>query len=253
MTKANDYERYAAERQQRLQKGQSLPHRFVEKPAMKSLLPDLSGKKVLLIGCGTGEESVLLSEFGAESIVGIDNSPTSIQLAKETYPEHTFEVVDMNNLPYEDASFDFVYSSLAVHYSATPGELYKEIARVLKQGGAFQFSTVHPLRWASERIEIDGVTSKVLGYSEDENHPRLYGSYMDFRSHSETFPNGEVLEFWVGPPSLHFRLLQQAGFQVESFIETQPIEECKAVDAYYYERNSHFPQFAVFSARKHEK
>lgn len=253
MTRANNYDRYAAERQQKLQKGQSLPHRFVEKPAMRGLLPDLSSKKVLMVGCGTGEESALLGEFGARDIVGIDNSLKSIELARSAYPEHAFTVVDMNELPYEDATFDFVYSSLAVHYSPTPGDLYREIARTLRPGGFFQFSTVNPLRWASERIEINGATSKVLGYSEDENHPRLYGSYMDFRSHSETFPNGEVLEFWVGPPSLHFRLLQQAGFQVESFIETQPIEECKAVDAYYYERNSHFPQFAVFSARKHEK
>jgi ubiquinone/menaquinone biosynthesis C-methylase UbiE len=246
----NDYDQYAAQRQEELKKGEKLLHRFVEKPAMKKLLPDLSSKKVLMLGCGTGEESVLLEEFGATNMIGVDLSKESVRLANETYPNHSFSVADMHNLDFEDVSFDFVYSSLTIHYSSHPFDVYKEILRVLKPGGTLQFSIGHPMRWASESIGIDGKQTKLMGYTEGETRPRLYGNYSDFKKYDETFPSGEVLQFWIGPPSMHFGLLRQAGFEVTDFIETRAIEETKQVNEYYYERFSHFPQFAVFAAVK---
>lgn len=250
MSSINDYDHYAALRQKELKAGEKLPHRFVEKPAMKQLLPNLNGKKVLMLGCGTGEESTMLTDFGATTLVGVDLSAESIRLAKESYPPHEFLTADMHNLPFEDSSFDFAYSSLTIHYSKTPVEVYKEIHRVLKPGGVLQFSVGHPMRWASERIDIEGVTTKVLGFSENKDVPRLYGSYSSFQEYDETFPSGETLRFWIGPPSIHFNLLVKSGFAVEKFIETKAVDECKDVDRYYYERFSQFPQFTVFSARK---
>lgn len=248
----NDYDYYAAQRQEELQKGEKLPHRFVEKPAMKKLLPDLTNKKTLMLGCGTGEESVLLEQFGAQSMTGIDISTKSIELASQSYPAHSFHVGDMHNLDFEDASFDFVYSSLTVHYSARPIDVYKEVWRALKPGGIFQFSVGHPLRWASERVVLDGVSHKLMGYAEGNEKPRLFGSYSSFQQYEETFPNREVLRFWIGPPSMHFGLLREVGFEVTDFVETRAVEDCRAVDENYYERFSNFPQFAVFVAKKSE-
>lgn len=84
----NDYDNFASQIQDDLLAGRKPPHRFVEKPAMKKLLPDLKNKKVLMVGCGTGEESTLLEEFGAISLVGIDLSKDSVRLAQERYPNH---------------------------------------------------------------------------------------------------------------------------------------------------------------------
>ncbi|TAH33545.1 hypothetical protein EYC58_01105 [Candidatus Saccharibacteria bacterium] len=106
------------------------------------------------------------------------------------------------------------------------------------------------MRWASERIELDGQTAKVMGYTEGDAAPRLYGNYSGFRQYEETFPSGEVLSFWVGSPSMHFGLLKEAGFRVEEFIETKAIDECKDVNMNYYLRFSNFPQFTIFSAAK---
>lgn len=250
MTKVNDYDRYAVLRQNQLKNGLKLPHRFVEKPAMKSVLPNLAGKRILMLGCGSGEESQLLEEYGGANMVGIDLSAESVKLANETYPAHQFLVGDMHKLEFADGEFDFVYSSLTIHYSEDPLAVYKEVSRVLKPGGLLQFSVGHPTRWASERITIDGVKTKVLGYSEGETKPRLYGSYNKFAKYQETFQSGEVLEFWTGPPSMHFNLLKQAGFSVEEFIETKCIDECKEVDEFYYERFREFPQWVVFVAKK---
>ncbi|MDN5275018.1 MAG: ubiE/COQ5 methyltransferase family protein [Candidatus Saccharibacteria bacterium] len=246
----NDYDQYAAQRQKELKKGEKLPHRFVEKPAMRKLLPNLKDKKILLLGSGTGEESMLLEEFGAGPMVGIDLSKESVRLANESYPKHEFRVADMHKLPFDDSTFDFVYSSLTIHYSSTPIEVYKEVMRVLKPGGVFQFTVAHPMRWASERIMINEVPTKVMGYTEGDRPPRLYGNYSGFQVYDETFSSGETLRFWVGPPSMHFGLLRQAGFVVTDFVETKAVEETKQVDEYYFERFSRFPQFVVFVAKK---
>lgn len=250
MAQVNDYDNWAAIRQKELKAGEKLPHRYVEKPAMRKLLPDLTGKKVLLLGCGTGEESQLLAEYGATNMIGIDLSQESVRLAQESYPGITFSVGDMHQLEFEDNSFDFVYSSLTIHYSSSPADVYKEIYRILRPGGSLQFSVGHPVRWASERIDIDGITTKILGYSENEEHRRLYGTYSSFKEYDETFKSGEILRFWVGPPSMHFSLLREAGFMVDSFVETRAIEDCKDVDEYYFVRNHEFPQFVVFVAKK---
>lgn len=251
MDQVNDYDRYAALRQKELQKGEKLPHRFVEKPAMKKYLSDLTGKRILMLGCGTGEESVLLESYGAREMVGIDLSAESIRLAQETYPNHTFVAGDMHTLDFSDQEFDFVYSSLTIHYSNEPLKVYQEIHRVLKPDGIIQFSVGHPMRWASKHVNVDGQSSKVLGYSDNyDDKPDLYGSYLEFAQYEETFASGEILQFWVGPPSMHFNLLQEAGFTVQNFIETKAIEEAKLVAPYYYERFSNIPQFMVFVAQK---
>ena len=131
----------------------------------------LKNKKILMLGCGTGEESKLLETFGAnpEQLTGIDLSEKSIEIAKNTYKNVEFIVADMNKLPFENESFDFVYSSLAIHYSATPEETYKEVYRVLKKGGQFLFSVGHPLRWSSEEKNIEGETIRIIGCSKNDN------------------------------------------------------------------------------------
>lgn len=246
----NDYDKYAAQRQDELKKGEKLPHRFVEKPAMKKLLPKLQGKTVLLLGCGTGEETLLLEDYGATSMEGIDLSPESVRLANKSYPKHRFTVSDMHKLNFDDNSFDFVYSSLTVHYSPKPLDVYKEVFRLLKPGGTFQFSIGHPMRWASERVIINDIPHKLMGYTEGDTRPKLFGNYSDFHEYEETFPSGEVLRFWIGPPSMHFGLLRDAGFAITDFVETKAIDECKEVDENYYQRFSYFPQFVVFVAKK---
>ncbi len=250
MPSINDYDHYAALRQKELQHGEKLPHRYVEKPAMESVLPDLGNKRVLMLGCGSGEEALLLENHGATDLVGIDLSSESIRLARKSYPKHQFLVGDMHHLDFPDGKFDFVYSSLTVHYSSDPLSVYEEVCRVLIPGGYLQFSVAHPIRWASERITLGGKKAKVLGYTEGDGKPRLFGSYNNFAEYQETFPSGEVLQFWVGPPSMHFSLLKKAGFSIEEFVETHAIAECKEEHPEYYERSSNFPQFTVFVAKK---
>lgn len=250
MNTHNNYDAFAEKRQQELRNGTKLSHRYVEKPMMLGMLPSVVGKRGIMLGCGTGEESVFLREAGARELLGIDQSPASIALARQTYPENDFMVGDMHSLDIRDADVDFIYSSLVVHYSSDPTVVYREAWRILKPGGFMLLSLGHPLRWASTSVEINGTPTRVIGSSEDKAHPHLYGKYNTFEEHSALFPGGEELRFWIAAPSFHFKLLREAGFIVEDFSESQAIHEVEAVDPYYYQRYSEFPQFMAFLVRK---
>lgn len=54
----------------------------------------------------------------------------------------------MNNLTFDSESFDFVYSSLALHYSDDWDNLLIGINRVLKPRGTLLFSTHNPEYWS---------------------------------------------------------------------------------------------------------
>lgn len=246
----NDYDKFAKMRQEQILKGQKRPHRFLEKPMMRRMLPDLTGKKILMLGCGTGDECLLLQTFGASDMTGIDLSAESIKLAKSTYPDFEFCVGDMHHLPFENDTFDFVYSSLVIHYSENPSAVYNEINRVLKKGGQLLFSIGHPLRWASENITIEGKECKILGFQSKNEDNKIYGNYNTFAKHSHFFPNGEVLSFFVGSPSFHFKLLKDSDFIVEDFSESTCEDEAKDIDYNYYCKYVEFPQFIAFLATK---
>ena len=248
----NDYDKFAKERQEKIKNGEKRPHRFIEKPMMRELLPDLSGKKILMLGCGTGDESLMLNEFGAVDIIGIDLSEESIKLAKESYPNCKFIVGDMHKLPFENDTFDFVYSSLAIHYSKEPEEVYKEIYRVLKSEGQLLFSIGHPLRWACEERKIDGVNCRVIAHGTHNDNSVEIGNYNSFKKHTHYFNNGEVLSFYVGSPSYHFKLLKNVGFFVENFSEGICTDEAKNIDYNYWNKYHEIPQFMAFICKKNE-
>ena len=250
MKKVNDYDKYAAERQERLKKGEKLSHKYVEKPMMSDMLPSLSDKKVLMVGCGTGEETKLLEKSGVKSLTGIDISPESIKLANETYPNHSFEVGDMHHIEFPDNTFDFAYSSVTIHYSAEPLKVLREIYRILDKDGQILFSVGHPLRWSAETINIYGTPTSVLGYAIDKTKPRVYGTYNSYTQHEANFISGEALQFWVGAPSFYYQLLKEAGFVVDDFQESKAIKSCEAVNSYYYQKYSELPQFMAFLATK---
>ena len=249
----NDYDKFAKERQEMLKKGTKRPHRFIEKPMMRELLPDLSGKKVLMLGCGTGEESLMLNEFGATDNIGVDLSEESIRIAEKSYPNCKFIIADMHKLPFENNEFDFVYSSLAIHYSENPEIVYKEIYRILKVNGELLFSVGHPLRWACEERTIDNVDCRVIAHGIHDDSSVVTGNYNSFKKHEHYFKNGEILSFYVGSPSFHFKALRRAGFLVEDFSEGICTDEAKEIDYNYWNKYHEIPQFMAFLCKKEEK
>jgi demethylmenaquinone methyltransferase/2-methoxy-6-polyprenyl-1,4-benzoquinol methylase/phosphoethanolamine N-methyltransferase len=102
------------------------------------------GEKVLDVGCGTGTLAIAIKpQVGTGEVHGIDASPEMIQVAKEKSAKDgsdiDFRVALIEAIPFPDASFDLVTSSLMLHH--LPDDLkakgFLEIRRVLKPGGRF--------------------------------------------------------------------------------------------------------------------
>jgi SAM-dependent methyltransferase len=100
------------------------------------------GGKVLEVGCGPGRLSVALAERGLAA-TGLDLDPAMVGRArsnagKATLPADlvpTFTVGNVASLPFPDASFDVVVSTLSMHHWDDPRAGLSEIGRVLRPGG----------------------------------------------------------------------------------------------------------------------
>ena len=122
-----------------------------EWPALRALLPDLAGKRLLDLGCGFGWFARWAVEQGAASVLGVDLSENMLARARaETADRHVrYLRADLETLDLRAESFDLAYSSLALHYVEDFGRLIGEVSRALVAGGHFVFSIEHPIYMAS--------------------------------------------------------------------------------------------------------
>ena len=117
-----------------------------ERPTILAMAGDVRGKRVLDVGCASGELSAAFVERGAR-VVGIDLNPRLIERARGRLGSKAeFRVADISApLAFlESGSFDVVAASLVLHYLADWGTPLGEFARVLRPGGRLVLSTHHP-------------------------------------------------------------------------------------------------------------
>jgi ubiquinone/menaquinone biosynthesis C-methylase UbiE len=97
-----------------------------------------SGQKVLDVATGSGNTAISAARRYCD-VSGIDYVPELIEQAKERAQaerlEITFEVGDAENLPYPDASFDVVLSTVGVMFAPNQEKTAGELLRVCKPGG----------------------------------------------------------------------------------------------------------------------
>lgn len=113
-------------------------HRLLDK-----LPRDLSGLKVLDLGCGTGYFSEQMVMRGAE-VVCADLSAGMLGRAEQRCGTSVslYQQADAEQLPFEDGCFDIVFSSLALQWCDDLSSPLKEIKRVVAVGGRVIFSTL---------------------------------------------------------------------------------------------------------------
>jgi SAM-dependent methyltransferase len=96
-----------------------------------------AGEKILEIGCGTGSDLLQFAKHGAIA-TGVDLTAKHVELARERVGDLAIvHHADMRYLPFEDGSFDYVYSHGVLMCSDEPEKVVREIYRVLRPGGRF--------------------------------------------------------------------------------------------------------------------
>ncbi|TDO48466.1 methyltransferase family protein [Kribbella sp. VKM Ac-2527] len=107
------------------------------------------GDQVLDVGCGTGYFAGRAARAVGPSgqVEGIDPSPVVVAYANDHAPSNAaFQVAGAEQLPYDDATFDVVITSLAIHHipPADRGRAFDEMYRVLRPGGRLLVADFRP-------------------------------------------------------------------------------------------------------------
>ncbi len=117
---------------QKVREGRNMTREVI----LSSLPQDLTGKRILDAGCGTGQTSIELAERGCE-VVGIDISSSLIEVAKKRIPSNLsdkiiFEVGDMTDEKYGKFDYTVAMDSL-IHYEKKDiGLMLSKLAKITK-------------------------------------------------------------------------------------------------------------------------
>lgn len=134
----------------------------------------LEGLTVLDLGCGTGVDVYILSKLVGENgkVIGIDMTDEQLNFAKKYqdemrkkfgYKNSNVEfkkgyIEDLKSIGIKDNSIDVVISNCVINLSPYKEEVFKEIWRVLKNGGELYFSDI----FADRRIPKDISLNPIL-------------------------------------------------------------------------------------------
>jgi len=102
----------------------------------------IKDKVVLDVGCGSGRYTYALKLLGAKEVTGLDEGERA-----RTWPSSmTYKKGGVLSLPFEDRSFDFVFSNGRLSHLVELEKGIKESHRVLKPGGWIWFPRIRKRR-----------------------------------------------------------------------------------------------------------
>ena len=211
------------------------PHNaYYDRPAMLSLLPDVSGRQVLDVGCGPGAYTEELIDRGA-TVTGVDMSPRMLELARRRVGDDIKLVEADINQPlkmFDDEEFEVINAPLCLEYILDWLALFKEFHRILKPNGVFLFSCGHP-SFDAEYFK----TGRYFMIEPVECVWRGFGLDVSMPSYRRSIE--EVLM-----PVIN------ANLTIERILEPLPTEKFKKVDPIRYAKLMRRPNFICVRARK---
>ncbi|QND66402.1 class I SAM-dependent methyltransferase [Mesorhizobium loti] len=193
----------------------------LEVPALRAVLPELGGLRVLDLGCGFGDFARFARGAGAVSVVAIDASKSMIAEAAQLTndPGITYLVNGIEDATFASRSFDLIVSSMALHYVSDYEAAVRRIFRALEPEGAFVFSVEHPICTANP-------VGWVNGSAGDAQHWPVDRYQDEGKRETNWFVEGvtkfhRTIETYVST-------LLAAGFRLDHLGEPRPVEEALA-------------------------
>lgn len=120
---------------------------YLERPSLQAMLGDLNGCDVIDLGCGSGVYADYFIHCGVAKLTCIDYSPNMIEIVKRKFGDRITayaQDASIGLIKEASESADLIISPLMIHYLEDLSVLFNDVARVLKNGGSFAFSTHHP-------------------------------------------------------------------------------------------------------------
>jgi SAM-dependent methyltransferase len=211
--------------------------------ALKQLLPDFKGKRVLDLGCGYGWHCRYAAENGAASVVGIDLSTKMLEKAQSltSDPRIQYQNTAIEDFAFRPESFDVVLSSLAIHYISDFDGLCNKVHQILSLHGIFVFSVEHPIFTAYGNQDwIYGSEGNKLHWPVD--------NYFKEGKRTAIFLGQEVIKYHRTLDTYVNGLLSN-GFSITGFAEPVPEEQVLAQNPDWQEELRR-PMMLIISSTK---
>lgn len=214
------------------------------------LIPSLKGKRVLVLGCGSGPDVWWLMENGASEVVGVDLSKEQLALAKERmekanlaaeFIQKDFDKITPNDFSKE--SFDIIISNYALQYAKDLPRLFKSVFHFLKPQGKFIFSCDHPILTATYKSRQKDEREKDFKDFDYLNNRTIYWNFR--------VGNKDVAAYNYHRSVSHiFNGLVDAEFHVDKILEPRP--DTRSTDYYNESFNlaKRLPYTIIFVASK---
>jgi len=117
------------------------------------------GTRILDIACGAGQTAIPMARAGAK-VIGIDLAANQIEQARARAEAENldvrFDVGDAEMLPYEDASFDVVFSLIGAMFAPRPDLVAAELKRVCRPGGKIIMGNWTPSGFVGQMFKLHG-------------------------------------------------------------------------------------------------
>jgi len=203
------------------------------------LFGNVSGKKMLEIGCGTGHSLQYLGERKASELWGMDISEKQIEKAAQHLATYGLSAKFVCSPMEEECGipvdyFDFVYSVYAIGWTTDLDAAFFRIASYLKKDGIFIFSWSHPIH-------------KCVAA---ENNMFVFKKcYFDESWYSLSLGEG-TLTLSDRKLSTYVNALAKAGFVIEQMIEESDDEIMKNNNSDFAKKGKMLPVTFVVKARK---
>ena len=213
--------------------------------ALKQILPDFKGKRVLDLGCGYGWHCRYAAENGAVSVVGIDLSTKMLEKARSLTTDQRIRYQNsaIEDLEFSPGSLDVVLSSLVIHYISDFDGLCRKVHRILSWHGIFVFSVEHPIftAYGSQDWIYDSTGNK-LHWPVD--------NYFKEGKRKATFLGQEVIKYHRTLDT-YIKGLLGNGFHLTGFVEPVPEENMLAKNPDWREELRR-PMMLIISSTKSE-
>ena len=206
-------------------------------------LPDVAGKDLVELGCGTAYFGAWLARRGAR-VVGVDPTTAQLETARRMQKQHELEFplveAAAEDVPLPDGSFDVVFSEYGASIWADPYKWIPEAARLLRSGG--------------ELVFLRNSTLVILCAPDDEDLAAVETLQRpQFGMHRFQWSEGGGVEYHLSHGDW-IRLLRANGFEILDLIEIRPPADAETHDHYAYvtaDWARKWPSEEIWRARLH--
>ena len=182
-----------------------------------------AGDRMLDIGCGNGIFARKMVAKGAE-VVAFDFSPQNIENAR-SYPGDniSYQVLDATDkaalLELGKGSFEGAVSNMVIMDIPVIRPMFEAAYELLKPGGAFVFSCMHPCFNLSTHVELKEIKD-VNGRLHEESFVKVGEYIQDSRTTGEAIIDQPVPQYYFHRPIRKiFQIAFEAGFVLDGFEE----------------------------------